>query len=341
MRIGFSIFLYNFFFLFVLGLYPGKNCGFLIDASFELSFRKRCIFVEDKIVQVKRLFLTRIRIMIRILFVSISILLLSSWMVSCDKKAKEKINTVSFKAITIKEEHYLNDNAKNPKLSIELRFQFPTAYSDDSILKKIRKVMLADFLPDVADTATQPELAMRSYIKAKVKSYESSEDLVKDEDMQDNGSQPQAAWTDNTNLLIRYNAGGLLSYTVESNQLSGGAHGGTTFRNAVIDLKTGVKLKEDDLFTEASLPLINDIILKKLELQNKVESPEELEQIGYFDVSQIGQYKNFFLTEDGLVYTFNEYEIAAYAVGTIEIKLTFKDLEGFVSPESPLEKLIR
>jgi hypothetical protein len=75
-------------------------------------------------------------------------------------------------------------------------------------------------------------------------------------------------------------------------------------------------------------------------LQNKVETTEELEQIGYFDVSQIGQYKNFYLTGDGLVYTFNEYEIAAYAVGTIDVKLTFKDLEGFVSPGSPLEKFI-
>jgi hypothetical protein len=106
-------------------------------------------------------------------------------------------------------------------------------------------------------------------------------------------------------------------------------------------LKTGDKLGEEDLFTEASLPLINDIILKKLEAQNKVETPEELEQIGYFDVMQIGQYKNFYLTQDGLVYTFNEYEIGAYALGTIEVKLTFHDLEGFVAPGSPLEKLIR
>jgi len=285
---------------------------------------------------------TRLRIMIRIVFISITILLLSFCLVSCNKKIKEKVDTVSFKTLTVKEEHHLNDNVKNPVLSIELVYQYPTAYSDDSILKKIRKIMLADFLPNVvADTATQPEIAMRMYIKGKIKIYESSEEIIKDEDMQDSDAQPEVAWKDNTNLLIRFNAGGLLSYTVESNQNSGGAHGGTTFRNSIIDLKTGDKLGEGDLFTEASLPLINDIILKKLESQNKVETPEELEQIGYFDVSQIAQYKNIYLTSDGLVYTFNEYEIAAYAVGTVEVKLTFKDLEGFIFPGSPLEKYIR
>ncbi|HET9571477.1 MAG TPA: DUF3298 domain-containing protein [Bacteroidales bacterium] len=278
--------------------------------------------------------------MIRIPFLSMTILLLTIGLISCNKKAKEEVDAVSFRTISIKEAHHLNDNVKNPVLNIKLNYQYPTAYSDDSILKKIRKTMLADFIPNVVDTNTEPESAMRSYIQGKIKIYESAEDIVRDEDMPENNGQPGIAWSDNTNLLIRCNTGGLLSYTVESIQISGGAHGGSTFRNSVIDLKTGDKLGEEDLFTEASLPLINDIILKKLELQNKVESTEELEQIGYFDVSQIGQYKNFYLTQDGLVYTFNEYEIAAYAVGTIEVKLTFKDLEGFVSPGSPLEKFI-
>lgn len=277
----------------------------------------------------------------RILFLSTIILLLSLLMVSCNKKVKEKDRSVTFRTIAMKEAHHLNDNVKNPMLSIELKFQFPTAYTDDSVLKKIRKIMLADFLPDVADTVCQPEIAMKSYIKGKIKAYESSEYLIKDEDSQDNGSQPEVAWKDNTSLLIRCNGNGLLSYTIESTQFSGGAHGGIIFRNSIIDLKTGEKLGEEDLFTEASLPLINAIVLKKLEIQNKMETPEDLEQIGYFDVTQIGQYKNFYLTNNGLVYTFNEGEIGAYALGTIEVKLSFQDLEGFVSTGSPLEKFIR
>ena len=282
-----------------------------------------------------------LRIMIRIFLFSATILLVTFVFVSCVKKVGEKDNVVIFKTISMSESHHLKENAKNPILNIELSFQYPTAYSDDSVLKKIRKIMLADFLPDAADTAINPEVAMQSYVKSKIRLYESSQDIVRDEDSEIAGSSPDVAWKDHTKLLIRCNDFGLLSYTIESTQFSGGAHGGIFFRNAIINLKTGEKLAEEDLFNEASLPLINDMVLKKLESQNNVESPEDLEQIGYFDVTQIGQYKNFYLSEKGLVYTFNEGEIGAYALGTIEVALSFQDLEGFVSPDSPLQKLIR
>jgi len=278
--------------------------------------------------------------MIRNLSLSATILLLSIWIFSCKKKVTEEGSPVTFKTISMKEEHHLNDKAKNPILSIELKYQCPTAFTNEKILEKIKKIMLADFLPDVADTSGQPEAAMSSYIKGKIKSYESAGEIIMDEDSPDNGDQPKVAWKDNTNLLIRYNSNRLLSYTIESSQYSGGAHGGTTFRNSIVDLRSGEKIGEEDLFTEAAIPLINDIILKKLEAQNQVKTPEELEQIGYFDVAQIEQYKNFYLTKDGLVYTFNQYEIGAYALGTIEVTLTFPDLASFISPGSPLEQLM-
>jgi hypothetical protein len=259
---------------------------------------------------------------------------------SCKKQAREKDTPIIFQTVEAKEKHHLNNDAKNPLLSIELKLQFPSSYPDDSILKKIRRAILADFFPDISDTATVPAMAMKSYIKDKIKLYEESEEIVSDEDLGNDSKQPQVAWWDKETMLIRYNANNLLSYTIESAQFSGGAHGGTIFRNAVFDLKTGDRLTEDDLFTEESRPLINEMLLKKLMAQNQVEKAEDLEQIGFFDVSEIGQYKNFYLTAEGIVYTFNEYEIAAYALGTIEVKLNYKDIASFLIPGSPIEPLI-
>lgn len=277
----------------------------------------------------------------KIISLIITILFLTILLASCHKRSAEKENAVTFRSISMNDNHHLKDNVKNPILNIELNFQYPSGYSDDSVLSRIQKTMLADFLSDTEDTSSQPEAAMKSYMKEKINMYESSENLVKDEDTDENGNTSDVTWKDHTKLLIRCNTRGFLSYTIESSQFAGGAHGGITFRNSVIDLKNGDKMEEDDLFDEASLPLINNLILKKLELMNKVESPEELEQIGYFDVTQISQYKNFYLSDKGLVYTFNEGEIGAYALGTIEVPLTFQDLEGIISAGSPLEKLIR
>lgn len=277
----------------------------------------------------------------KIVLLTIPAILLALLFASCQRKSAEKGNSVVFKTISMNESHRLKGDDNKPVLDIELNFQYATSYSDDSVLSKIRKTMLADFLSDADDTCSQPEMAMKNYIKDRITMYESSENPLMEEDVDETGHTSAASWKDHTKLLIRCNQMGFLSYTVESNQYAGGAHGGITFKNAIIDLKSGDKMEETDLFDEASISLINNLIIKKLELMNKVESPEELEQIGYFDLTQIGQYKNFYLSDKGLVYTFNEGEIGAYALGTIEIPLTLKDLEGIIAPGSPLEKLIR
>jgi hypothetical protein len=263
---------------------------------------------------------------------------------SCKKQNTDKERPVTFKAIQLKESHRLGGSQTNPLLNIELNLQYPTAFSDDRILNKIRRSILQDFLQDQADTTDNPETALQACVRKKINLYESSKDYLPDEDEADSDegvSKREDSWWDKTSLLIRYNDHGLLSYTVHSDQYTGGAHGGNSFRNSVIDLKNGEKVREEDLFTEESLPLINQIILKKLEMKNKVQSPEELEQIGYFDVSEVGQYKNFYLTEKGITYTFNAYEIGSYDLGTIEVELTFKDIAGFQILGSPLERLTR
>ena len=74
--------------------------------------------------------------------------------------------------------------------------------------------------------------------------------------------------------------------------------------------------------------------------KHQVEKAEDLEQIGFFDVAEIGLNKNFYVTEQGIVYTYNEYEIAAYALGTTEVLLNYKDISGFMIPGNPLAPLI-
>jgi len=273
-------------------------------------------------------------------FIATALLLLVVTVVSCKKKTSEEEKPVVFHTLKMEEKYHLKNNDKNPVLSVVLNLPFPDSYPNPKILKKIQTAILTDFFQNSDSIDTEPEVAMKRYIKERVRLYEESEEIIQDENEQDGEGGSQVAWWDNETMLVRFNAKGLLSYTVESAQFSGGAHGGTIYRNSVISLKTGERLAEEDLFTEESRPLINEIILKKLMTQNDVNNAEDLAQIGYLDVSEIGQYKNFYLTTDGIVYTFNEYEIAAYALGTIEVKINYEDIANFLLPDSPLKALI-
>lgn len=263
----------------------------------------------------------------------------------CSKRQLNKSEVISFKKISLNESHQLKDNKTLPILNIDLQLEYPETYSDDAILKKVKRTMFVDFFPGVSDTSSNPIEAMKLSIQNRIKYYEKSENLTDQnkivEDVEGLETTSNKNWWDKTALEIKYNANGLLSYSVRSDQFTGGNRAGINIQNSIIDLTTGEKIHEENLFSEDALKLINQIILSKLTDKYKVKSTEELEQIGFFDLSEIFQYKNIYITEKGVTYTYNAYEIGSYDLGTIEIELTFDDLQDMIAPDSPLNRIHR
>jgi hypothetical protein len=260
--------------------------------------------------------------------------------VSCKKKTVKEEAQVHFESLAMNEKHHLNNDTNNPALNISLKLEYPAKFSDTIVLDKIRKDILTDFLPDIDKNITDPKLAMSAYIKEYVNFFEKSEKGSIDAGKFDEDNQPEYAWWDNEKMVLRYNDNNILSYTISSDRYTGGAHDGKNFLNTSINLKTGERITEEDLFTEASRPLISEIILKKIMEMHQAEKPEDLEQIGFFDVTEIGMNKNFYITDKGITYTYNQYEIAAYAVGTIEVFLSYKDISGFLISGCPVEQFV-
>ncbi|MCE5175702.1 MAG: DUF3298 domain-containing protein [Bacteroidales bacterium] len=259
--------------------------------------------------------------------------------ISCKNKPVQEEAQVTFKPFEMNEKNHLKGDEKNPILSISLNLQYPDTFSNVSVLNKIRRTILTDFFPDIEKDIIDPKIAMKTYIKEYIKFYDNSEDASSISDKR-NSDQSDVAWWDHEKMIIRNNSENILSYTIESDQFTGGAHGGKNYLNTVINLKTGDRITEDDIFTEASRPLIAEIILKKIMEKHQVSKAEDLEQIGFFDIAEIGLNKNFYVTSEGIVYTYNEYEIAAYAVGTTEVLLSYKDVSGFMIPGNPIIPLI-
>ncbi|MDD2612070.1 MAG: DUF3298 domain-containing protein [Bacteroidales bacterium] len=272
--------------------------------------------------------------------ISFSVLpLIVVFAISCKNKPVQEEAQVTFKPFEMNEKNHLKGDEKNPILSISLNLQYPDTFSNVSVLNKIRRTILTDFFPDIEKDIIDPKIAMKTYIKEYIKFYDNSEDASSISDKR-NSDQSDVAWWDHEKMIIRNNSENILSYTIESDQFTGGAHGGKNYLNTVINLKTGDRITEDDIFTEASRPLIAEIILKKIMEKHQVSKAEDLEQIGFFDIAEIGLNKNFYVTSEGIVYTYNEYEIAAYAVGTTEVLLSYKDVSGFMIPGNPIIPLI-
>jgi len=126
------------------------------------------------------------------------------------------------------------------------------------------------------------------------------------------------------------NDGRIFSYGYTRDVYMGGAQGLKTFNYFNFDLKNGHLLEETDIFTDNYQNSLADLIKKAIIKQNS--------QVQYSDT--IMPNGNFFISDEGITYLFNVYEIAPYYVGQTEIFLPYSDLKAILRKNSPISYLV-
>ena len=100
-----------------------------------------------------------------------------------------------------------------------------------------------------------------------------------------------------------------LSYRIEEYAYSGGAHGSTKVSVGTLDRKTGRQLTLNDVFGKDGLATLESELRKAV-----------VAKIGEENVqSPVKPMENFYLAADGWHFVYNEYEVACYAIGAIEV----------------------
>jgi hypothetical protein len=144
-----------------------------------------------------------------------------------------------------------------------------------------------------------------------------------------------------TDLIIHFNKANLLSYSVQRFDYTGGAHGMTTDSCFTILLNKGRFLTQEDLFDDSSLDKISELIIKQIAKDNKVDDPIKLEEEGFFSVKEISPNSNLYATNEGITWIYNPYDIAAYAIGSVEVTIPYSELKPYLKAQHPLTALIK
>ena len=118
----------------------------------------------------------------------------------------------------------------------------------------------------------------------------------------------------------------LTVYTIRRESYTGGAHGMRTTQYHNYWTKGGYELSLGDLFAEEELPRLTKRIKAKLYERYGAAGDEELAQRGFFPEA-IAPTENFEVTPDGIVFHYDPYDIACYAVGEIDVPFTKEELE--------------
>lgn len=267
--------------------------------------------------------------------------LISVFVSGCNIGTKKTTdNDVTFDSISVDKTYHLLENPENPNCNLQINFTYPAKYDNKDILKKIQQQFVYSYFGDGYENLS-PEEATAKYTEDYLNNYKDLEDEYKAE-VAKADETPVGAWFSYFEMSsddIAYNKNDILSYTVNFENYTGGAHGAHSFTNHVIDMKTGNLIKEDDIFIEGFQEDLAQILIDRIAKQNTVENPKELENIGFFSIDEIFPNGNFLIDDNGITYTFNEYEIAAYVVGTTNVHLPYEEIQYLLKKESPIAHL--
>lgn len=137
--------------------------------------------------------------------------------------------------------------------------------------------------------------------------------------------------------------------TLENNLLSvhfsslfyivGAAHPGKTTTTHTFDIRTGEKIDLESLFKGDYLNTLSDIAIPMLRNKLGENTTQELLQEGAGPLSK--NFKSFFITKTGIVFIFDQYQVASYAAGTQEILIGYDRLKEVIKQEGALQQFVQ
>lgn len=139
-------------------------------------------------------------------------------------------------------------------------------------------------------------------------------------------SDTEMPWDRNEFTDIMYNDNGLLSYGIQGDEFTGGAHGNYYAAFHVFDIKTAKKYTLDDVFNSGYQEKLQKIIYQKIKIRRGI-SDEDMSNT--FELP-IPVSKNFYVNKAGIGFTYNPYEIASYADGSDEVFIKYKEIRDIV-----------
>lgn len=205
---------------------------------------------------------------------------------------------------------------------VSCSFEYVTGGVSQEIMDKINGSIIANhILFEESEGRTDVEAACKLWVEQMLNSYSDDGEEVDEED----------AWM----YDFEYSRSGefagacksrhLQTYTGSDYEYTGGAHGYTGIGHDVFDMTTGEIVTEEDLFAEGYEENVAELLAASLEiyLAENEEDPESM-----FSLPEPNG--NFAVSEEGITWTYNPYEIAPYSMGIFDLLVCWDDLKPYL-----------
>lgn len=275
---------------------------------------------------------------------SVTIILLSfvaGSLTNCTGRGGIKSSKIEYDSIVVARHISLlqENDTTLPYADVNVSFTYPVKFRDSESLARLQQIFLGTFFDDRDFDSLTPQEAMDRYIAEYTDRYQSLSNRYYEDKIRIEGKMPSWYWyiMNNSNKVLFQNDS-LLSYAVEYSDYEGGAHGSYRITYTNIDLNELVTLSEEDLFVPGYFKPLTEKIVAQLMKDYDAEVPDSLLMRGFFDINDVVPNNNFWLDEKHIHYSYNQYEIAPYAMGVIDVSVPYTELTDILLPDGIIAK---
>ena len=285
----------------------------------------------------------------------LTLLLLVRMLSACHSEGKEiEENAIRFESVVV-EKTYPVENKKDTTTEervLKIHFTYPTEYANRGVLEAVQQQFVRSMLGD-----TYAQLPIKEAVNKYVEDYglhlkdkdvsdfeQDTEDRTAVIDFEgeefDTSDRPSLPEYELLNDSILFNQKDVLCYSVYREYNAGTPSPVRTYTNWVIDLKTGNRVTESEIFNEDYKDDLAKIIVDAIALYNNVDKVADLENIGFYNINEIYPNRNFYVDDIGITYTFNESDIAAGALGATSVRIPYEKVRHLMRHDSPIAHLV-
>lgn len=241
--------------------------------------------------------------------------ILLALMVSCNSTEESKTE-LDFKSLKYGDQVHLFGNDNFPAFDIDIKLILP---SDSIAYDGLYHAILMTYFDSLYQDSWTAEKDMNLLADVLIQDYRSLEEGL-DLDSTDFGSS--YSWQIVKSNEILFSNEKYVSFVNEEYSYTGGAHGNTIRNHFIFDLEQNTLLEAKDLL---DLTKCEDLI--QLQKNSLVKTGQDID--GFWeDGFRCDQ--NFYALDKGFVFHYDQYEIASYAAGPMDIFISFEELKPYL-----------
>lgn len=228
----------------------------------------------------------------------------------------------------------LVDNDPNtPTAEIELTLIYPdSSYPRADIKNQIEDMIRQRFIKKETNKNTDPDSILTCTEKAFFALY-------KEQNAAWHEGGNSFGWIKETSMSVTYNSDYILCLEYLDYVYTGGAHGMTNLSFDVINLMTGDKIVMEHIFNDNAFDKLTSLLTAQVRLDQQIPDSISLKNAGYF-VDSIEPGTTIYLNGSGVGFIYNQYEIAPYSTGIVNVFLGYDQLKGLIDESSAVYTIL-